>query len=596
MDLSECTIENDKELLNHSIKKSIRNIQTTVKEFEKNSVECLLCQRDFKIHNIHDLVRIYSLVMHCLTYHCTTVERLNEEDIFVVELFLLKFVMKSEPNDIRAIILYSNNSNERLYKESLSAQLTALFQTHYADKRIAFNCEQDIESLLYKYYKKLEELKRTEIMSKAEYLLLVLYVRREYERFQRLYGRVKKDNFMYKLGLMMNIVDENTPEVLRLCEEYDKYVGEKIEHEKNNTVNNTHKNTENNTHKNTVNNTHKNTENNTHKNTVNNTHKNTVNNTHKNTVNNTHKNTENNTHKNTEELETFLRYIDKKYRLELGEMFDFFERSPSIKLWVSEKTNLNHWEECVKMWSKNRSGRSNYVDNSMIDLCVKYMKFEEGWLIYNNSFGANTSGFSRAIRLCATALRISKNTKWRNRLLEVISDIFEHIENINTIVILENLFVDIEKLTVASFVKVVSELQERLIKAKIDDETVDTILRLYYNASATNGDVAKKLCRYSMDFYSKWSKSKKRFCFFTRKTEYDTKIYSSLLGICDNAKDCEAFYRVCRAILRNETSINREMCRRLENFHTRNCKNCIYKHQQVVTVKESRGFIFHLFE
>lgn len=521
----------DKELLNHSIKKSIKNILSTVKEFDKNSKDCLLCQKEFKIHNIHDLVRVYSLLMHCITYHCTTVGKLKEEDLFVVELFLLKFIMKPEPSDIRTIILFRNNTNERLYRESLSLQLVALFQTHYLDKKIAFNCEQDIESLLYKYYKRLEELKQTEVVDKPEYLLLILYVRKEYDRFQRLYGRVKKDNFMYKLGLLMNIFDENTSEVDKLCGEYDVYVENRIFESKDKSI-----------------------------------------------------------------FEVFLRYIDKKYKLDLEDVVDLFEKSPSIKLWVSDKTSQHQWEESVRMWARNRSSSSNYVDNSMIDLCIKHVKYEDGWLIYINSYGANTSGFSRAIRLCCVALRTSKNSKWRNRLFEVISDVFENIKSVNLIVLLENLFSDIEKLTLSSYMKIISDLQGRLLSVKLNDEAIDTILRFYYNVSTNNTEIARKVCKYAMDFYSKWIKSKKQFCFFIKKSEYDTRIYSSLLGICDNAKDCEQFYRVCRAILRNETSINREMCRRLESFHTRNCKNCIYKHRQVISVSESRGFISHLFE
>ncbi|EOB15192.1 hypothetical protein NBO_7g0010 [Nosema bombycis CQ1] len=529
MNLSELTTENDFELLNLSIKKCIRRIKDTVKNLKKNSEDCLLCQNKFKIHNIPDLIRIYSMIMHCLTYHCTSIVHFEIEDFFVVEVFLLKFIMKPEFKNIESIILFNNNHNEKLYKESLRNQLIALFQTHYHEKKIAFNCEQEIESLLYKYYKKLKLLGKTEYLDKPKYLLLILFLRNEYERFSKLFKDVEKDNFNLKLGILMNIIDENTSETEKLTEVYARSKTLNLKNE---------------------------------------------------------------------EMETFMRCINLKYKLELDDILDLFEDCCNIAVWVNNKKNKHHWEEFIRMWATNRRDSSNYVDNSMIDLCVVHLKFEDGWLIYNNSFAVNTSGFSRAIRLCTVAFRTTKSAKWKRRLLEVINDIFNNLDKVNLMILLENSYVELETLGFSTFLRVISELQRKLIKIKLEEEVIDTILSSYYSATVAldSLDVSKKLCAYSMDLYSKWTKSKQSFMFLTKKSSYDTRIYSNLLGICDNAKDCEQFYRLCKAILSDETRINREICRRLEKFHTNNCKECVYKNKQIITIKESKGFISHFFK
>ncbi|KAK6089637.1 hypothetical protein P3W45_001403 [Vairimorpha bombi] len=533
MNFSEC-ISPEEEILHQKIVSSVESLKTNISKFKKNQTECLLCTENLNLHNVHDLTRIYSLFLHCIKYHCVSVEDLDIKDIFLIEIFLLKFVNSQDKIDIEYITKYNNNTNETLYRDSLRNQLVAIFNTHFQEKMFKINCEQEIESLAYIYYKKIGRKYLNEHLK--VYLLVIFFIRREYFRFMKIFNLTDKTTFVLKLAILFEIEDDNDQGIERLLKELNKK--------------------------------DKNLKNKTESNIV-------------------------------ENMKKFIASLNGKYNLNFSDILDLFKCHRDHRIWIDDLKSIVYWQNCVKLWSKNRSDTSSYVDNSMIDICIKYKKYEDGWNIYEGCQFNDTPSFLRGITLCCSAIKNIKHCKWRKRLVEVINNVFYNKKDINFESVLENLLTKIENLPVNLVIKIINELQIHLIRISLNEEQIECLFNFYnvYCYSYQNTELNKICCQNAIYIYTKWNRVRtSKLNFFKKKTEFDTKIYSHMLGICDIAKNCDFFNKVCKDLIKNEAHISRDLCRRLENFHSKNCKNCDYKKKQIVTAKESRGFITHLFE
>lgn len=536
MNFSDC-VETNAEILSCKIKNCVNLIKKQILAFPKNDNECILCKEIFNFHNVHDLTKIYALFIYCLKFHCTKIYEIEEKNLCIVEFFLLDFFMAQENYDILYIIKYSENSNDKLYYEALKNQLIAVYKTYFFEKKFKIFCEQEIESLIYIYHKK-----QTADLSNSlnkDLLLLMLYKRKEYFRFMEVFKSIKKNYFNIKLAILLNIRDENIKEIKDLQQAYVKIVKE-----------------------------------------------------------NKHSEIEaDNTIFNKKKIKDILCF-NEKYCHTVEEVLDTFKKTDNIYEWTEQEKLKINWQNSVKMWAENRHHESQHVDNSMIDICIKYLNFEDGWIIFTNTDFVNTKSFIRGLNLCYMAIENLKHCKWKKRLVEVINNIFLYKSKIDFTFLLEVMLSKMALLPVNTLLKLIHEVQTNLVNITLKEVHIECIFNYYnlYCYNTRNPEICKICCQNAIYIYSKWLRSRSSIYIFRKKTDYDTKIYSHMLGICDISKNCDFFYKVCRDILQNDAQINRELCKRLQIFHAKNCRNCDYKKKQIVTVNESKGLMSHLFK
>ena len=529
MNFSTCA-STEEESLNKKITSCVTSLHRQLSNFPKlKNIECHLCTESISLNNVHDLVRIYSCMLYCMKLHCKVLHKLSVYDIFSIETFLLNFILSDDITEIEYLIKYNNNSNEIRYKKALKDQLVAIFRTFFQEKIFNINCEQEIESMLYFYYKKIRDDKKDDYLT--NFTLVILFLRKEYIRFNIIFKKFNKNRFTIKLAILFEMTEDNTKEALEKYRLFDKACSVQSLFLSN--------------------------------------------------------------------LRKFLSSTGLKNNYYLESIKKLCETDGDIEQRINIIKNEVNWHNCVVLWANNRCNNSSYVDNSMIDICIKYGKYEDGWKIYNNYNLIETSRFLRGVTLCCIAMKNVKHCKWKKRLVEVIDLIFKNLDLLNLENLLENILINIENLPISQIIAIVNELQKHLIRLSLKESIIECLFNFYniYCFEYQNQELNKICCTNAIYIYNKWNKSKtKNFNLFRKKTEFDTKIYSHMLGLCDIAKNCEFFSKVCKDLLKNDAHISRDLCRRLENFHSKNCQDCEYKKKQVVTVKESHSFISHLFK
>ncbi|WUR03383.1 uncharacterized protein VNE69_04205 [Vairimorpha necatrix] len=530
MNFSECFTQED-EKLNKKILTSVKLLVNRISNFPKNqNIDCLLCSEKLNLHNIHDLTRIYSCAYFCMKFHCKSLLKIDIEDLFIFEIFLLNFIKTEDISDIEYLIKYSNNTNEKMYKLAFKDQLIAIYKTHSNEKGFNIKCEQEIDSLTYLYYKKFKRNVSECVFD--NYLLVVLFLRKEYQRFSQIFNLTKKNSFNIKMAILFDIIEENKEELIDKCKLLESIESDCLVH--------------------------------------------------------------------MDILKTFLISLNGKHNFDFNEIINLFDTHGDINSWVSELIDRIYWQNCVKLWCKNRNDNSSSVDNSMIDICIKNNKYEDGWLIFNNIVCIETSRFLRGLNLCCTALKFSRNCEWKKRLVSILNMIFENRNILNLENLVENLLTNIQTFSVFHIIRILNELQTHLIKISLNDSFFECILGFYnvYCYEHQNVELNRVCCTNAIYFYNKWNKGRHGKCnlFRRKKSEWDTKIYSHMLSICDIARNCEFFTKVCKDLVNNDTHITRDLCRQIENFHSKNCENCEYRRKQIVTTKESSGLFCYFFK
>lgn len=157
-------------------------------------------------NTLEDLVTNYSILLSCVTSHSTNIEKNRDVEIFykifLIEKYLLKFIC--EPEILTVCEALRGNYNNQKIKEDIAV----CSEKNYKGVINALNCEQDIESLTFKYYKHVTpqmDVTTTEI---SEYVLLVLYMRREYVRFFKIYNHVEHSLFSNRLAILLTFNDD----------------------------------------------------------------------------------------------------------------------------------------------------------------------------------------------------------------------------------------------------------------------------------------------------------------------------------------------------------------------------------------------------
>ncbi|WUR03391.1 uncharacterized protein VNE69_04212 [Vairimorpha necatrix] len=178
----------------------------------------------------------YSKLLHCVSTHKPNIDHTSTilidlfYKLFLVEKYILDFLLDPE---LLSVIdaLRGKYNNQKIKKD-----IILLSQEYYKNNISALNCEQDIESLTFKIYKSIiksiEEIKDNNNSTQDynviqdsngiqysndingninmddmddivhEYVLIVLFMRKESNRFHNIYKKVKHTSFSNRLAIL----------------------------------------------------------------------------------------------------------------------------------------------------------------------------------------------------------------------------------------------------------------------------------------------------------------------------------------------------------------------------------------------------------
>ncbi|KAG0419111.1 hypothetical protein EQH57_0583, partial [Dictyocoela roeselum] len=240
-----------------------------------------------------------------------------------------------------------------------------------------------------------------------------------------------------------------------------------------------------------------------------------------------------------------------------------------IEEWLDRAYQDYHWNECVRLWKVNMANTT--VSINMIDMCVKYHHYEDGWLIYDWLLDKDAATLKAAL-LCIEGHRVTHDSVWLARLTLIYDQIVRDKKQPLCCTLTGDI---LERISTHSDEDKRIILKRVLSKAgKIaDDQIAKCMLRGIYNLSRTknDGETSLLLFEFAQNIYKWWKDNCVSF-FFIPSSSSD--IYTSMLGVCSTTKQVDQFMGVCQDIKNSNTKINSEILETLENFHIEMKCNC----------------------
>lgn len=435
-----------------------------------------------------DVVRVYSCILGYVTSHMCSIGQMRFGDLLVIEGFLLDKICRREVLDFNEIFEDRDDGRSREQRRALDT-----VRGYFPNSSININCEQEFESLMYKVYVGNRDTWGEMSVEDVGLLLTLLFRRGESMRFFKVFNQHRKTEWMFRLGLVMALRDDDTGMADRLLREMDrhKFPGEGS-------------------------------------------------------------------------------LPQDSVAMGFVETLDVMSHKDARE-WVCDVRREMEWEECVHFWSSNRVESSEGLNKSMMDLCIKHGRYEEGWVVYSKGCRKTNYVVHKACILSLKALRERGDRTWVSRLFEIVDESYlgEDPDAMYLITndILENLPVlpsHIGNVVLEGFI-------ERMDMAKGDEDVVNLItggLLKLCKKCEDNSQTCNLCVDYADKLYNKWRMQRgdghRRGA---GQNKIECEIYSNILGVFGSLKDKNRFIGVCRDLAGSNTKITKELSSRLQKLH-----------------------------
>lgn len=580
---SDITSIEEEQAVGSTLRECISNIAGVIGSSSKAGLSCRFCSGGNKVETRGDLFEAYGKLLSCVTFHLLSVSSIPFVDLFILDNFVLGLIMDKKDYSIENTLCGTKDLKRKV---CLSNHLVSRAVMFFLEENIKIYCEQELESLFYKFYKKAGC--NFESHEACNLLLWILFKRHESDRFFKIYKSMEKKSVLtYKLALLFTLEEDCLKDSSQLLEEIERRFSpgdlsrsdlprccvttrheegsasqEKsgmvpaAPEERISTI--TEKEPESAFCSEVV------LSSQAHEASAISERCKTY-------------------HKITNEITTVL----------YGSISSFEE----LKEWYLKKKSQMGWNSCLEMWSKNRADGTGLVDEAMIAICSEHKEFEQGWMIYKNS-SKQEGCVSKAALLALKALKHNGEASWVTRISEVV-----HLAaNKN----MKQACCEITSGAVQIISNISEERRKIILKNLIDnirtiihdEEVMCCLLKAFLTlcTKCKSAGTCEMCVQYANQFYSEWKthKEKTRGLFFGNKSVWERKIYCNMLGVCTETENCKGFYSVCCDLVRNGMDIDYETLNRLEKYHMEKHKNCTCVETKLDRKKPGMGLLKHL--
>ncbi|KAM0674433.1 hypothetical protein GVAV_002046 [Gurleya vavrai] len=585
--------------------KEIKNYLLIPRKNEK-SKNCV-CYNEIPLENLTDIFKNYGMLVYCIKNHIFILE-FNPTlflKCFLLELLILSY-FDEKPVTICDIL--SEHKKKDFYERE---KYICAYKIFFKEKEIHVNCEQEVDSLTYKYFKLFIRNNESKSQNFFDLLLFLLLKRKESERFFNVFKNYNKTSFSYRFALLISLQNQcclEINEVMKMVnDENMKQEGIIFKiHEK------TKKKAENfNLKKSTCNSVCDLNEVNKKLETF--SVKSSIANYPFDLLNkilddeSIFKNFENlfipeNNLYDLNDLECINYDINSNCKILFVRVIDFIydilEFNKEINVWFEEKKIKQVWENNVQEYARGRNKDSS-VEHSMIKTCIHYKKYEEGYMIYKFLRQKDDACLLKTSILCLCALKNTGNNIWIERICDLLRDCAVR-KNKEACCTFANCLFDQVKCMHSQerdvlLINVICILEKYHYEE--NEEMTSILLKGFFSLCFDCKDAKTcEMCyKYTLKIYKKWRNTQEGFFFFKRKSRLSDRIYSYVLAMCDENNDKNAFNSVCRDILDSTNESSENILLRLENYHKKcNCDK--FRNTNGADKKYFRGFLKHCME
>lgn len=549
-------------------------ITKAVRAAKKNENDCYFCSQEPVATDLATLFELIGAMLDCLEYHVEKCIEVPIIDLLILDSFVLDVIMEQNEWVVEKVL--ENKVIKREF-EDYYYEMVDRVNLRFSDRNIKIYCEQEVESLSYKFYKKGMHLFKGN--GYLNLLFWLLYRRNESDRFFKIFKRIEnKNGYINKLGLLFTkrsecLVEGNT--VLAAIKKAGEPLPFRIptccdQHDFNSIFNDKNK-----------------TE----------IEIKTV---------NFEENRKEKVFENEiiEKLKfTNIKVLDEKCKAYKKLMILFKEivtenitDFKELQMWYEIQAELAEWDDCVEKWAKDRDDGEGNVDSAMIDKCADFRKYEQGWLIFIDEKTIKKSTVPNAAYLCVKALKYTGNDIWTSRL-SVALGIAACIGEKKIFCKITNFIIPlIYNLSEGKRFSVMKNMMECAKSFKECEEVLFYMLKgLYALCRKCKSNGTCVMCaKYANEIYSYWKikKEKNSFLFFYRRGEWDCRICCNMLHVCAETEHAE-FYNVCQDLLNLGIEIDTNICNTLEEHHNYIHKGCNVVHPTMEPAKMGKILINH---
>lgn len=590
------------------LKSLINDIRKILCNQEKNRCKTCPCSNELSYKSLEDIFKGYALITFCLLNHSITTKFIPELFLksFILEINLLEY-LRIQPLKIPDV-LFSHQCND---KADIKKYIAA-YKTYMNDTKVHINCEQDIESLTYKYYKTYCVRNRNTYYD--DLLLFLLLRRNESERFFAVFKKTEKNIFGYRLALLLSLFNECCRESADIFKEIKKcrnIPGEGILKDLKEKYSSTLKDIkdseiemEDECYMALIEKKYFSTEDQVSfksnsslsifsditflkkvldDESMFNKFESVFDETIRNFEINIKENKEAVSIKNEDEVTTILNSLTNDSLVILIRIvfysFNLMGFDKEMNSWFQEKKIKMDWENSVRNWAISREGDKVGLDHAMINHCTRYAKYEDGYLIYSMQEQKNEYCLLKTAVLCLTAFRETSEKIWIERICDLIQICANGKMKSVCCAMADSLlnklvFVNEEgrELLLVNLIEAIERFH-----LEEDEQMINILLKGFFSlcTECKNTKTCDLCYKYALKVYKKWRESQEGFFFFRKKSKLGDNIYSYILGVCDEHNDCDSFHKVCKDILKSNEKIGDCVLGRLEKYH-RKCECHVY--------------------
>ncbi|EPR80029.1 hypothetical protein SLOPH_1727 [Spraguea lophii 42_110] len=519
-------VENNEEYI---ITDDTLNMVEKIKEFmnnqKKKNTGCLYCNnRKYDIENIYDLSEFYLSAIFCVEKHMENI--LYEKNIFYYLFFIENFIFEavSKDDEISNVekLLYEGKKSEKMKNKIIEKS-----KMYAVDSSVHINCEQEIDSLCYKVFKKMSfKEKMTVNENEVAFILYILFRRSEFMRFYKTFNGGKKSLVGYRLFLIFSMHPDSEKSITAIKNELKNakriktdgfYMEESImkelkpiEQNENMKINGICKN-------------------------------------------------------------SVIEIIEK-----MNEDVGYENGWKDQEEWLEIKSVENKYLDCMKMWFFNKEKGPESVNASMIGVCITYRKFDDGWLIFNSLEQKYDSVIAKTCILCCVAIKVTHCNIWIDRLNLIIKLATEKNVRGLCCTTAKEIFSHLSDFTEEEKMKILEQFMQNvnLYIKESGDEFISTVLNGMSMLSHSSDDKLNVCCfEYANRIYTWWKTCKKGAKNFKKQKELKPTIYGSMLRVCEKTNNCDEFCSICKDLEKSSSDLNVEIFTQLDSYHRmKNCK------------------------
>ncbi|KAI5171191.1 hypothetical protein NEFER03_0593 [Nematocida sp. LUAm3] len=278
-----------------------------------------------------------------------------------------------------------------------------------------------------------------------------------------------------------------------------------------------------------------------------------------------------------------------------------------IRKWFNQKYIENLWRVSMEKWRECKETEGS--SEAMIDLCVKMKKYEEAWRIYKVSIEMHPSTLrklhlsQRIIRLLICAINSDGVNNWMERLLEA-SSVVSHleIERDSLVKSMISPIFSVEKYEVVTYIisSILHQIPTCFIDSKIFQIISGNLLQIIEKHNEkilqeTKKEKKSDLIVSTLEIYCIWKKNTQRGIFSTMifgRSEECLNIFYNMLYILSILRVKPFILLVCTDIWESGISVTHSISDALIEVH--NLLNCPCNEFPPHEETETRNYLRHI--